>query len=247
MPSVTWTGTTSLVEQKNSGVMTYAERVTYYQEFEGPRETARAFADLHYRGSVWNISYLGNSHSFIVDDCRCEPDDRGRARVKINYTFLNSLPPDEWSVTPFEINPPLERNSYFAALTADELKQARASFMAATAAGQTSIDTAIGTGPNATLIQSLVNKWLNGEETFYMSGLKYQWSIYLFSLSGVTLRRGGYRETPGGPGSYPSMTWLRQADELVWSNGLYKLTRSWIGAPSYAGGWDTDIYGTTPA
>jgi hypothetical protein len=242
-----WKGTTSLTETPRSGVMKYAERITYFQEFEGPIAAARTFADNHYRGTIWTISYLGASSPFIVEDCTVTQDRAGKGTIQVNYTYLYVLPPDEWSVTPFEINPPTERHDNFSSLTDADLRRAKASFTAATAQGQTSIDAVIGASANASLIQTLVNKWLLGQETFYMSGLKYQWSVYAYSLTAITLRRGGYRETPGGPGAFPdNFVWLRQGDEVVWNNGMYKVTRSWVGAPDYAGGWDEDIYGTTP-
>ena len=39
---------------------------------------------------------------------------------------------------------------------------------------------------------------------------------------------------------------LRQADEDGWNNGLYWVSRTWIGAPDLLGGWDMDLYGAPP-
>jgi hypothetical protein len=243
---VTWKypGASDLVATRRSGSMRYAERVTYVQEFEGKLTAARTLAGLYYRGTIWQIA--GFNGNFIVDDTSIVPDGQ-KGTVTINYTWLGSLPPDEWSVTPVEINPALEKNSVYAALTAADVKQARRNFNASSQEAADSVESAITAATNAALIQSLVTKLSRGQETFYMAGAKYQWTAFFNTLSGVTLRMGGYREAPGGPGTLPAgFIWLRMADELSWSNGLYKLTRCWIGAPSYASYWDTDLYGTTP-
>lgn len=234
-----------LIETPRSGTMKYGERITYAQEFEGKAALVRAFADIHPRGSLWVIPYLSNLNAvFIVEDCTCQVDRGGKGTVTINYNFLGSVPPDEWAVTPFEINPPIERHPYFATLTPDDLTKARSLFTSISAQGYSAVQSAIAAATNSSLISQIVAKWLLGEETFYLAGVKYQWTSYHYSLLGIPIRAGGYRETPFGPGVAPLMQWLRQADEIVWANGLYKLTRTWVGAPTWAAYWDTDLYNT---
>lgn len=233
-----------LVATSKSGSFTFAERIGYREQLRGTKADALAYGDLHHRGSLWTIPGLAGT--FCVEQANVDPDEKSGSigLVEVSYVWLNSVPPDEWNCSPYEINPALERNGFFTALTLDDLRKAKASFTAAQALGQTSIDNAIGGTTNATLTQNLVNKWLRGQETFYMAGVKYQWKAYYTTMSGVILRRGGYIELPGGPGVLgPGFTWLRQCDEDGYNNGLYWVGRTWIGAPTSAGGWDTDIYG----
>lgn len=252
-PTAIWKGPdpvrfpTGVVETPQSGTLKYAERVTYQQEYKGSLANCQSYGGLFPRGAVYTIT--GFAGTFYVEDTTITSDRGGRGKVAINWVWLGSVPPAEWSVTPFEINPRLERHSYFSALTKDDLSKAYRSFSAPNATFQTAVDAVIETVTNATLVKALLEKWFKGEETFYLAGLKYQWTHYAVSLGGILLRQGGYRETPGGPGFSagalpPSMAWLRQCDETVWQNGLYRITSSWIGGPS--GWWDTDLYGTTP-
>lgn len=236
---------TGLVYTPKSGTFKFAEMIHYTEILQGTVADARTYGDNHHRGSIWTFS--GLLGAFCVEESTVEPDRGGIGTVTVEYVWLNSVPPDEWSVTPFEINPPIERATFFAALTVDDLKKAKAYFTAAQALGQTALKNAINGTANATLTTNLVNKWLRGQETLYMPGLKYQWKAYFTSLTGVILRRGGYIETPGGPGVFPgNFVWLRQCDEMVWNNGIYGITRTWVGAPSSAGIWDSDLYGISP-
>jgi len=241
-----WKGYSGLIETPKSGSFDYSDRITFVQEFEGTVSDVRIYASLHPRGSLYTI--VGLTGAFFVEKTTVAPDRGGRATATTSYLYLGLTPPDEWSVTPFEINPALSRNELFSALTSHDLQLARAAFTSAQAKGQDSINNAIAGSTNAALTQLLVNKWLKGVETFYLAGLKYQWTQFLYSMAGIFLREGGYRETPGGPGVYPSgMTWLRQCDEVVWNNGIYRVTRTWVGGPSYDSGlWDPDIYPITP-
>jgi hypothetical protein len=233
---------TGLIYTAQNGAFDFSERIYYTEELQGTVEDARSYADTHPRGALWTI--IGLSGVFCVEQTGVSGSRGGIGTVTVKYVWLNSVPPDEWSVTPFEISPPIERANYFSALTLNDLKLAKGSFVSDQMTGQATLDNASAASPNATLIQSLITKWLRGEETFYVAGLKYQWTAYFTTLSGVTFRRGGYVETPGGPGAYPAnFTWLRQSDEIVWNNGMYRLTRTWIGAPSSIGLWDSDLYG----
>jgi hypothetical protein len=235
-----------LIHAPKSRSFEFGERIFYTEILQGTRADALAYGDAHHRGSIWTITGLAGA--FCVEQGTVDNDRGGIGTVTVKYVWLNSVPPEEWSCTPTEDNPPVERSAFFSALTSDDFKKARASFLAAQAQGQTSIDNAIGGAANATLIQKLVNKWLRGQETFYLASAKYQWKTYFTSMSGVILRRGGYIETPGGPGVLiPGFQWIRTCDEDGWNNGLYWVTRTWYGGPDLIGGWDADIYGGSPA
>ncbi len=91
-------------------------------------------------------------------------------------------------------------------------------------------------------INKLVKKWLEGKETFYQAALRFCYTQ--FSYSGFTMNLGGFRQSPTGPFASQapgSMSWLRQADELSWNNGIWKRTMNWLGANA-SPGWDSDLY-----
>lgn len=231
-----------LIATPQSGAFTFGERIYYIETLQGAYADALAYGDSHHRGSIWTIAGLAGV--FCVEEGNVNRDRGAIGTASVKYVWLNSVPPDEWSCTPVQDNPPIERSTFFSALTSDDLKKARASFVAAQALGQTSIDNAIAGSANGTLIQKLVNKWLRGETTLYGAFSRYQWKAYFTSMSGIILRRGGYIETPGGPGVLPpGFTWLRECDDDGWNNGLYWVNRTWLGGPDLLGGWDTDTYG----
>lgn len=245
MATPIWIGYRGLVATPKSGSFEFGERIYYTEVLQGKYADALAYCDVRHRGAI--VTIVGLAGVFCVEQSSVDNDRGGIGTATVKYVWLNSVPPDEWNVTPVEDNPPIERHTFFSALTSDDFKKARASFLAAQAQGQTSIDNAIAGTTNATLTQKLINKWLKGEETFYNAAARYQWKAYYTSMSGVILRRGGYIEVPGGPGVLPpNYVWLRQADEDGWNNGLYWVSRSWLGYPDFLAGWDTDIYGGSP-
>ena len=232
----------ALTETAESGRLRLAERITYAQQLAGRYADAFAFANSHPRGSIWTISVSGATGLFCVDDTSLDLQKGGKGVVTVNYLYLGVTPPDEFALTPFEINPPIEKNPCFASLTKDDLDKARTAFNAATAAGQTTLTNAITSTTNNALTTSLINKWLRGEETYYLAGFKFQHTLQSFSAP-EGFEGGVIQEPFGAFAGYVSgagLEWLRQADELVWSNGIWKLTRTWIGAPS--GHWDSDLY-----
>lgn len=119
-----------------------------------------------------------------------------------------------------------------------------------------------------TLANELVRKYQKHIDTFYMPGFHIQWSQFYFYPPVVN--GGIYREDPIQAGGLPSIywsdtslpggtnnlygalgtynpaiysggiSWLRQADRILFQRTWHRLTRSWIGGP--LGHWDTDIY-----
>ena len=88
-------------------------------------------------------------------------------------------------------------------------------------------------------LYKLLNK---GVTNFLKSAFVYSWVLH--SATEPTVYQGGYIETPGGPleGVIADLelTALRLADDLSFSGGIYKLTRSWLCADSAH--WDADLY-----
>ena len=232
----------NLIETVGSGTIHCAERVTYKQQFAGRKADAIAFALAHPRASQWWLLVNGAYGLFYVEESNCETEKGGKGIVTVTYTYLGIVPPDEFALTPFEINPAIQKNLFFAGLTDDDVKAARQAFDSATSQGQTSITNAISTRDNAGLILELVNKWLRGEETYYLAGFTFAHTLF-FSAAPIG-DKGGYIQQPYGPFSpyvaQSGIQWLRLADEVTWSNGLWKLTRQWKGGPE--GQWDTDLY-----
>lgn len=234
-----------LAETAASGRLGLGERITYTTQHAGRYGDALAYALAHPRGSSWVLSIGGTSGTFYVEEAICEPDRGGKGVATVTYSLASgtgAVPADEFSLSPFEINPALESHSYFSSLTADDLSKARARHTAPTASGKTSLDNAIDAVANKTLVNKLLQKWDRGNETYYLAGYHFTHTLHFTACP--TLSAGGFIQDPFGAFSGyvlgAGLSWLRQADELVWSNGLWKLTRSWLGAP--AGHWDTDLY-----
>src|SRR6185437_15306579 len=220
MPSFPiYKGYLGLIDTPTSGRIDIGERIYLTEEKRGLTVDAQFYANLHVRGSLWPfVSPLG---TFCVEECHCAQERGGISTVTVKYVSLNSLPPDEWSLTSIEDNPPIEFSTFFSALTDNDRKLARGSFASDQMTGQATLDTAAAASANHVLIQSLLKKWLRGEETFYRASLKYTWTVSLTNISGVLFRRGGYIEDPGGPGFIPfNFSWLRLADQMVWNNGI---------------------------
>lgn len=241
-----------IVATPNSDQFRLAERIFYIQEFEGAKNAIFTYCNMFSRGSLWTIAGYGGA--FWVEETTITPSKGNKSVGRITYAWTGSVPPPEWSITPFEINPALPRHPFFAALTSDQIQQVYQDFQTTNAQGLAALAAAIAASPNKTLQGALLTKWIQGKETWYLAGFKYVWSQFYTSFSGTVLR-GGYRENPilsvngAGPGSSyvpqgSGWDYLRDADEMVWSNGLFRVTRTWIGAPG--GIWDTDLYTTTP-
>lgn len=232
----------SLTEIPGSGELSLADAVTYSQAFSGRYADCIAYALAHPKGSQWYLTIGNTAGSFYVQSTKCSHERGGKGIVTTEYTYLGSLPPDEWSLTPFEINPAVETNAYFADLESADLEKARAAHNANTAAGATSVKSAIAGITNAALVTSLLAKWGRGEESYYLAGYTFTHTLHMASPPAAS--KGGFIQQPFGAFSgYVSgagLSWLRKADEVCWQNGIWKLTRSWLGAPE--GHWDTDLY-----
>lgn len=161
---------------------------------------------------------------------------------------VTNLPVDEVSVTPMNQSPQLERHPRYAwmessTVTVDGVDYP--AFAAIRNAAQASNPTDRATWRDALVDASLVDgieavsKLDMGQESFYLATLRYTWATHFWSPPIIT--RGGYRQSPLGPlaGYFVAdIDWLREADDLQLSGGIWRLTRSWLGADV----WDTDLY-----
>ena len=243
MSTPTYKNLSSLIERPESGRISIEDRVTCTKVYGGLYSTC--LAGIVSKGALG----AGALSGYAVKSCAVDRDRGDQGRLTIVWEAGAgsddsglSLPADEWSVTPENLSPRIERHPMFNtggdfALTDLEKRQA------AKAAEESDDDT------RATLYDALSDaqkvlfeKLANGHESYYLAGLRYSWTSYHWTVPDLYL--GGYLESPGGPlADYFSsgIDWLREADQLENSSGIYRLTRCWIGGPT--GNWDADIYG----
>lgn len=247
MPSVIWKGradlftdgvNTTLLETPDSPQYTFGERTTCIRKFRGLHSLCLSSAVP--RGAIGT----GDMAGFYVSQCQVNRMPKQVGELIISYEAYSSssgatLPPDEYGLRPFEVNPKIERHPLFADLTDEEREDVRA-WVDAPDPTTRAANKLLVTDATA---QLLGQKLLKGLESYYLAGWTYSWSLYSWTIP--TLTNGAYIETPGGPlAGYlgTGVDWLRQADDMEFDGFKYKLTRTWLGGPT--GHWDTDIYPT---
>lgn len=232
----------SLAETPESGKFKVAERITYTQQLAGRYADAFSFAAFHPRGSFWSIYLNGGFNLFCVEDASVDMQKGGKGVVSVTYLFMGLAPADEFSLEPAEIQPAIERNPFFAELTQDELDLAHKAYTTASTEGKLTLDGKINSSPRKAKIILLIQKWLRGEKTYHLASCTFKHTIHSFNAPNGF--EGGVIQHPfgafAGYVSHAGLDWLRQADSVTWSNGIWKLTRTWVGAPS--GHWDKDLY-----
>ena len=150
----------------------------------------------------------------------------------------NPLPSDQVSVSGTNQSPKTERNPRYLSLEtiAGELERVETAIKGSAQGQRDAAYSALSaTG------QELVDKIRRGNESYYLASLSYSWVTHSYTLP--TMYRGGWVEAPGGPlaGYFVGdIAWLRTSDDLQYSNGIWALTRTWLGADA----WDADLYST---
>ena len=240
-----WRGTTALVFQVESGGLTLADRATSKDVYRGPYSTC--IAGVLRRGVYGTSARLG----WVVTSSVVESEKGGIGKLTINWeaggasAYSGFLPLSEFDSAPVELAPRVERNPFFALITRDTVGLAWTAFYGATQAQRTTAWNAIEALTDATqksLGEKLVQKFQNGNETFYLAGMRYMYVWYSFTVPSLTL--GGFRDVPAfasGVG-LGSAGWLRLADFLqpAGVNGsVYKVTSTWLAGPV---DWDPDLY-----
>jgi hypothetical protein len=209
-----------------------------------------ANAGFYFRGTI--------SGDWIIGESRLQLEKGQVGTVEIDWESIASgLSPDEWEVTRENLQPHLERNSYFSNLSSDNIAIVKRAFnafsaeMQATASNQFASCLGLDGSSTEALCWSLLDKLEKGMESYYLAASRYTWSTYYLPGDVPALFPGGYIDpSPGGPAGYvlPANTaWLREADQVGQANyapigGIVKLTRTWIGGP--LGWWDTNLYPT---
>lgn len=242
-PAPKFVGNTSILfEQVESAKITYGDKVTQTKVYRGVYALCASSA-LH-KGTIGT----GDLENWHVDACSVDREPRGVGKLTIVWvaggvggdngsTATFSLPPDEVGLDAMEINPALEKNPFYSALTDAQISAVKKAF------DNPHLDEPIAAAGSLTTLQkNLLAKLRKGVSSFYLAGIKYSWTQHFWSISGhVSL--GGFIDTPDGPltSLLPvSLSALRQADAVVFTGEHFKYTKTWLLAPD--GHWDTDLY-----
>jgi hypothetical protein len=154
-----------------------------------------------------------------------------------------ALPPDKMRITPFEINPALEKNKRYQSggtypLTDADFSTIERALKAYENPGSPAISLTTGQ-------TDLFKKKKRGQTNFYLSGFYYTWTRSYWWMTGA-VNLGGYIETPSGPLAtfLPSATALRTADDLQWDGTKFEYTCRWVIFPTAAATLqlDPDLY-----
>ncbi|TXH10000.1 MAG: hypothetical protein E6R03_15975 [Hyphomicrobiaceae bacterium] len=238
MSNPTHLNLTSLIEQPESRARENGDAQTEARIYIADYDTCKAAQ------KTKNTVGTGDLAGYLIRTSKVEPI-RGLAAKLIDVWVAggddadpesNPLPADEVNVTGTNQSPKTERHPRYISL-------------AAIAGEMDRVDSAIkgGTKPErdaaynalSTLGKELVTKIRNGNEAYYLATLTYSWATHSYTLP--TMYRGGWVEAVSGPLSgyfVGTISWLRAADDLSYSNGIWRLTRTWLGADA----WDSQLY-----
>jgi hypothetical protein len=236
MAAVTWKGTTTqLVEASNSPAYDAGDRASKTRVYHGLFSYCETVFGNFAKGTIGSGAEAG----YVVEKSSLRKLRGGIGQITVEWVAATSgsgqpLPPDEVAVSATSQSPRLERHPNYASLTAEELQEVDNCLrMPDATARKNKIATL------TTLPKELVNKILKGNESYYLATLRYSWVTHSYSLPTTT--RGGYIDTISGPlaGYFVAgIVWLREADNLDNSNGVWRRTITWAGSDS----WDADIY-----
>ena len=256
-----WVGNTCLTRTPESGSIVLAERSMLKDVYEGTY--ANCVSGALVRGTFGTGSRAG----WVVASSQVEPFRGARAKLTIQWepggaNATVALPCPDFTCEPIELYPKTERHAIFNQTSTGTgsmedialwtVSMVYSAIHAPTAEAKNSFAQQLANlpaGDQGTLGLKLLDKLRKGEETFYLSGLKYNW--WSFSYIAPSLSLGGIIQWPDGPGSIPNslpsgLSSLRLADSLqpVGVNGsMYKLTRTFMLGPK--GHWDSDLYPTS--
>jgi hypothetical protein len=154
------------------------------------------------------------------------------------------LPPDTWSLRPTKTDAPIETHPAWAALSAPH---------------KTWWKLATGDIVNPRITADLARAWIAAygssdmkemfaikerQGTFPITYWTYTWTQTKTFVP--PLSDGNVIETPFGPGAPylgGGLTWKRETDILdAPGNGLFVVTREWVGAPTALGGWNSWLF-----
>lgn len=248
MPTPTHTklGSGLLYEQPESGAYEFADKITQTRIFKGLYTDCLAAA--HNKGDAGTAP---EQIGWIVQRCTVTRLRGEQGLLTVVWEAGGGddpgrpLPPDSFSITPFEISPPLAKNKYFKDdVSSSQLTLVEKALNDSQREREAAIDRLIELGNTPTNNIRPYHLYIaraKGVDTFYLAGFRYTWSFSSWSYPDLNI--GGYLETPGGPlAGYlpPGLSWLREADTLTEGSIPFRVTRSWLGGPD--GHWEADYY-----
>jgi hypothetical protein len=255
-----WKGNTLLFSGAETGTLTAGDRVRFSDILYGP--LALCYASQPPRGAFGSGNFNGigiNRTGWVVNQSVVTNLKAGIGKLSIEWEAggayaTMALPVGDFSLTPQELYPKIERAGCFVGITFATLNVCyNCLYLATNSSGSplvssTFLTDKISDPTQLALAQNLVSKLLKGEETFYLAGWRYTYTYFSYTVP--ALSAGGIIRKPGGPlgGSLPAgVAWLRLADtmEPAGVNGsMYKITVAFIGGPTMGGVnyWDADVY-----
>lgn len=234
-PVSIWRGNVGLVEQPTSGKLSISDKIATVAVFKGPIALCRATAPA--KGTMGAGAYAG----YKVESAEVAPSAGGIGELTVTWIPLSGdLPLDEVSCTPREQPKRMELHPRYKTLaTLGLITTIKAAVEASTEAERSQAETTVLSWNNS-LATELMGNLHNGDETYYWTGLIYEWSTHYWTLPSLTV--GGFTEEPGGPmiGCFPGMSALRTGDRVSLSGYAWKVTRTWWIGPGDT--WNAPIY-----
>lgn len=209
-------------------------------------------ANILYEGAIGT----GDQSGYVLTSCTVQHIGSEQGRLTYVWGAAGSgsgvtLPPDEVSVSGDNLSPRVESHKRYKPLdgvnvdwegeSVPLLAVVQNAVQATSSTTRAKAIAILTATPVSALALELVKKLEAGREAFYMAALRYSWTTHSFTIP--TMYRGGWIEAPGGPlaGYFVAdIDWLREADDLQYSAGIWRLTRSWLGGPN--GHWDLQLY-----
>lgn len=247
-PTPNWVGpldrSTDLVQTPDDGDLDLSWGYKLRRKYEGDYDTIVTLA----LGGAYNRGIV--SDGYVIDNASVRKSRGRKGRVEIDWQSIGGyLNPDEWQITPEDLQPKIERHPLYDSLTVEDINEVRQAAEAYNTASFASAYAKVNTGSNSALKKQLYGKIINGMDTYYLSAYRYSWSQYFLSGHLPVPDPGGKTyAAPAGPAGFilpVGFSWLRLADEAGQANwsplgGIEKITYHWLGAPD--GHWDPDVY-----
>lgn len=235
--------TSALVETPQSGAYEVGDRITFTQEFRG--KYSDCISSLPFKGTLGS----GATAGLRVLQSTVSKDRGATGVLRIVWEAYASssgatLPADEFTLDPFDINPDIFQHPYWAASTAltDAEITALQTLRNAQSSTQFDLTSTTLSGTKAALFKGLLKK---GIQNYQFSAFRY---AYIWaSWTEPTLNRKAFIQSAGGPlsSTLSGLSSLRIADSLTNAGGFYKITQTWlVGAGGY---WDTTLYDSANA
>jgi hypothetical protein len=204
-------------EASDSPTVEFGEQCTITHKYYVDSNSGKLIQKNYQRGTIM-VDSTGINLSRVLSSVM-QPMAKTNGRINILTVISEaksfSNPPDEFTITPVELNPPLEKHPRYRALTYfDRFMVRNANLSDAVDVAQSYEQTiqTMSSSLNPALdekgqAQELLFKKHKGIESFYLSGYKITWTQYFWSPQ--TINPGAYIEDPFSysGGSIPAYFW----------------------------------------